>query len=140
MNSASLYSLAGRYDNPIPTRFLAPIVCFKIPALSIKRFYHAGTKEGGKGVHIVKICGINYHIFRKACMYHTSIKKGQGVLIVKNCGINYHIFRKGCMYHSPYINKEGEGGAHRKELRNKLPYFQQAWMYHASRKAFNDSH
>ncbi len=33
MNSASLCSLAGRYDNPIPTRFLAPIDCLKIPAL-----------------------------------------------------------------------------------------------------------
>jgi hypothetical protein len=30
--SASLRSLAGRYDNPIPTRFLAPIDCSKIPA------------------------------------------------------------------------------------------------------------
>jgi hypothetical protein len=25
-------SLAGLYDNPIPTRFLAPIDCLKIPA------------------------------------------------------------------------------------------------------------
>jgi hypothetical protein len=33
MNSASLCSLTGRYDNPIPTRFLAPIDCLKIPAL-----------------------------------------------------------------------------------------------------------
>jgi hypothetical protein len=32
MNSAVLCSLAGRYDNPIPTRFLAPIGCLKIPA------------------------------------------------------------------------------------------------------------
>jgi hypothetical protein len=32
-NSASLCSLAGRYDNPIPIRFLAPIDCLKIPAL-----------------------------------------------------------------------------------------------------------
>ena len=24
----------GRYNNPIPTRFLAPIDCFKIPALA----------------------------------------------------------------------------------------------------------
>ncbi len=31
---ASLYSLAGRYDNPFPTRFLAPIDCSKIPALN----------------------------------------------------------------------------------------------------------
>jgi hypothetical protein len=33
IDSASLCSLAGRYDNPIPTRFLAPIDCLKIPAL-----------------------------------------------------------------------------------------------------------
>ncbi len=26
-------ALAGRYDNPIPTRFLAPIDCLKIPVL-----------------------------------------------------------------------------------------------------------
>ncbi len=33
MNFASLSSLAGRYDNPIPLRFLAPIIDFlKIPA------------------------------------------------------------------------------------------------------------
>jgi hypothetical protein len=35
-NSASLCSLAGRCDNPIPIRFLAPIDCSKIPALVIK--------------------------------------------------------------------------------------------------------
>ncbi len=33
INSASLCSQAGRYDNPIPTRFLASIDCLKIPAL-----------------------------------------------------------------------------------------------------------
>jgi hypothetical protein len=32
MSSASLCSLAYRYDNPIPTRFLAPIDCLEIPA------------------------------------------------------------------------------------------------------------
>jgi hypothetical protein len=26
-------SLAGQYVNPIPTRFLAPVYCYKIPAL-----------------------------------------------------------------------------------------------------------
>jgi hypothetical protein len=31
-DSASLFSLAGQYDNPIPTRFLAPKDCSKIPA------------------------------------------------------------------------------------------------------------
>ncbi len=37
MNSASLCSLAGRYDNPIPTRLLAPIDCLKIPALKSRK-------------------------------------------------------------------------------------------------------
>ncbi len=35
MNSASLCSLVGRYDNPIPTRFLAPLDCLKIPAVCV---------------------------------------------------------------------------------------------------------
>jgi hypothetical protein len=36
INSASLCSLAGRYDKPnIPTRFLTHIECLKIPALVI---------------------------------------------------------------------------------------------------------
>ncbi len=34
IDSAILYALAGRYDNPIPTRLLAPIDCYKSPALS----------------------------------------------------------------------------------------------------------
>ncbi len=34
MNSASLCCLGGRYENPIPPRFLAPIDFSKIPALS----------------------------------------------------------------------------------------------------------
>jgi hypothetical protein len=33
--SRSLYSLAGRYHNPIHTRFIAPIDCYKIPALGL---------------------------------------------------------------------------------------------------------
>jgi hypothetical protein len=35
INSVSLCSLAGRYDNNIPTRFLAPIKCLKISALTV---------------------------------------------------------------------------------------------------------
>jgi hypothetical protein len=38
MNSAKLCSLAVRYDNPIPTRCLAPIYCLKIPALLLFGF------------------------------------------------------------------------------------------------------
>ncbi len=41
MNSASLCSLAGRYDNPIPPRFQAPIDFLKIPAQA--------TQPGGIG-------------------------------------------------------------------------------------------
>ncbi len=44
MNSASLCSPAGRYDNPIPTRCLAPIDCLKIPALNPA----AERGEGGR--------------------------------------------------------------------------------------------
>jgi hypothetical protein len=47
INSASLCSLAGRYDNPIPTRFLALIDCYKIPALIISQLYrwHFASKS-----------------------------------------------------------------------------------------------
>jgi hypothetical protein len=34
INFAGLCSLAGRYDDPIPTRFLVPIDFSKIPALA----------------------------------------------------------------------------------------------------------
>jgi hypothetical protein len=34
IDSACQYSLAGQYGNPIPTRFLAPIDCSKIPAVA----------------------------------------------------------------------------------------------------------
>jgi hypothetical protein len=35
INSVCSCSLAGRYNNPIPTRFLAPIDCLKIPAQGV---------------------------------------------------------------------------------------------------------
>jgi hypothetical protein len=38
-NSASLCSLAGQYDNPIPPRFLAPTDRSKIPALVLMNAY-----------------------------------------------------------------------------------------------------
>ncbi len=44
MNSASLWSLAGRYDNPIPTRFLAPIDCLTIPG-QVRRDSEAAIDE-----------------------------------------------------------------------------------------------
>jgi hypothetical protein len=39
IDSAGLFSLAGRYDNPIPTQFLAPIDCLKITALLVDVLY-----------------------------------------------------------------------------------------------------
>jgi hypothetical protein len=39
MNSASLCSLAGRYENPIPPRCLAPIDFLKIPAQLVGCWY-----------------------------------------------------------------------------------------------------
>jgi hypothetical protein len=50
MNSASLCSLAGRYDNPITPRFLAPIDCLKIPALY--------NKSAEKGFYVDVVCAV----------------------------------------------------------------------------------
>ncbi len=44
MNFASQCSLAGRYDNPIPPRFLAPKDCLRIQAL-LSCFLHGGCQE-----------------------------------------------------------------------------------------------
>ncbi len=48
MNSASLCSLAGRYDNPIPPWFLAPIDSLKIPAQNAGLLYR--NVQLGKGL------------------------------------------------------------------------------------------
>ncbi len=45
MNSAHLCSLAGRYDNPLPPRYLAPIDSLKITAQSP----YFGSGHGGLG-------------------------------------------------------------------------------------------
>jgi hypothetical protein len=47
MNSASPCSLAGRYDNPIPSRYLAPIDFFKFPAQGsvLKPVEHIAVKK-----------------------------------------------------------------------------------------------
>ncbi len=44
MNSACLCSLAGRYYNPLPPRFLAPIDSLKIPALNAHYHVRGGYK------------------------------------------------------------------------------------------------
>jgi hypothetical protein len=45
INSASLCSLAGRYDNPIPSRCLAPIEFLKIPAQNRKLKSRYGARN-----------------------------------------------------------------------------------------------
>jgi hypothetical protein len=45
IDSANLCRLAGRYDNPIPTRFLARKDCYKIPAQN-------GSMKEHRGVYI----------------------------------------------------------------------------------------
>jgi hypothetical protein len=51
INSASLCSLAGRYDNPIPSRCLAPIEFLQIPALDFLTIY--GSKEPSRNRIVV---------------------------------------------------------------------------------------
>jgi hypothetical protein len=53
LDPASLCSLAGRQDNIIPTRFLAPIDCYKIPAL-IFATLGGGWLMGGAHALVVK--------------------------------------------------------------------------------------
>jgi hypothetical protein len=47
MNSASLCIQAGRYENPIPPRFLAPIDSLKSPALFLPCVGGWGGGVGG---------------------------------------------------------------------------------------------
>jgi hypothetical protein len=57
MNSASLCSLAGRYENPIPPRCLAPMDFLKIPALATKLF--AGVVDTGQKYQKALFIGVN---------------------------------------------------------------------------------
>ncbi len=48
MNSASLCSLAGRYDDPIPPQFLAPIDFLKFPAQLFEKYSKKRNKREQK--------------------------------------------------------------------------------------------
>ncbi len=43
---AHMYSLAGRYNNPIPTWFLAPMHCSEIPELALNSNINSGVSSG----------------------------------------------------------------------------------------------
>jgi hypothetical protein len=68
MNSVSLCSLAGRYDNPIPTQFLAPTDCLKIPALFQLR---------------VMSLGLMYHCYNSYLIPTVCRRNSQNVLLQK---------------------------------------------------------
>jgi hypothetical protein len=66
-NSASLCSLADWYDNPIPTRFLAPIDGLKIPALNRNSdASYATVFRISKCFHRSKQNFIRFFLFNKA--------------------------------------------------------------------------
>jgi hypothetical protein len=68
INSASLCSMAGRYDNPIPTRCLAPIDFLKIPAL-VYREKRGKERIRKKGCNVHVRWRGGERIFRTSCIY-----------------------------------------------------------------------
>jgi len=59
INSASLCSLTGRFDNPIPPRCLAPIDFLKIPALSSQVRRKKDHAPGNQSMHYFVIMEIS---------------------------------------------------------------------------------
>ncbi len=55
INSASLCSLAGRYYNPIPPRFLALIDSLKIPPVFLNVY---GAQEWLQGMNSASLCSL----------------------------------------------------------------------------------
>jgi hypothetical protein len=78
MNSASLCSLAGRYDNPIPTRCLALIDFFKIPALVRSLYIILISKAFWTDRQVLEFIDVRFRlIFAKT----GSINSGKGLNI-----------------------------------------------------------
>jgi hypothetical protein len=64
MTSTSLYSLAGRNDNPIPIQFLAPIDRLKIPAqYCMPRFNISQAKTTDAAPQNLHVCFFYAHYF-----------------------------------------------------------------------------
>ncbi len=74
MNSASLCSLAGRYENPIPPRCLAPIDFLKIPALvSSENLMSTAIRQHAKADNLYSNTSWDFGSFyseKKAKSYH----------------------------------------------------------------------
>ena len=83
MNSTSLCSLAGRYDNPIPPRFLAPIDSLKIPAGTLL----LGIDSSG-GIEVDSSCmkiSVHLGIDEKSIPAVTAASYGTRLLIRAHC-------------------------------------------------------
>jgi hypothetical protein len=73
MNSASLCSLAGRYDNPIHTRCLAPIDCLKIPAQTNKNIpYRKRIIQRPNTKKSMVYAGVDYNL--TLCPLHSRLQ------------------------------------------------------------------
>ncbi len=67
MNSANLCSLARRYDNTIPPRFLAPIDSLKIPAQNGAKSNQ--LTNGGRGVSAFGRDNESVDVWKRGALY-----------------------------------------------------------------------
>jgi hypothetical protein len=86
MNSARLCSLAGRYENPIPPRCLAPIDFLKIPALNIllsnrKIMFNRFFKKKNKRSRIV-------YLLLFFCIWYTTARDNISQIHEKRARLN----------------------------------------------------
>ncbi len=110
MNSASLCSLAGRYDNPIPPRFLAPIEFLKIPALISKVYLGSMSRDA----HTAQLTAVqigwdpatatspippHWDSYTRAFL----VSKDRRHLFVTLCRRRYPTFSCGLSFHDPNI-------------------------------------
>jgi hypothetical protein len=69
---ASLCNLAGRYHNPIPTRFPALIDYSKIPAQDTSFFEGEGGRGEGHGFKEKENCKLCFSVGRGGVLFHLS--------------------------------------------------------------------
>jgi hypothetical protein len=89
IDSASLWSLAGRYDYPIPTRLLVPIDCSKIPAR--KRFLYVNKTTLAKQILIellLRLLEIVRHFL--SCFYSQYTNSSKPFSWHKECLRNFN--------------------------------------------------
>ncbi len=71
--------MAGRYNNPIPTRYLAPIDCLKIPAQKVAQ--NSTLLQGPR----------EYSFVRQTRAVHLKFKKTNHVLVWASKSQVYHL-------------------------------------------------